>query len=115
MAMRDGIYAALKAGFRRLEVEGDNQVVLNAVQKVIQPPWQIATLIEDIWNMISSCESVSFKHTYREGNMAADWMAKHGCFLRCYSPTIFFSPPSRDFLFILVDDNLGRTLVRRTA
>ena len=115
MAMRDGIYAALKAGFRRLEVEGNNQVVIHAVQKVIQPPWQIASLLEDIWNMITSCESVSFTHTYREGNMAADWMAKHGCFLRCYSPSIFFSPPSRDFLFILVDDNLGRTLVRRTA
>jgi len=48
MAMRDGINAALQAGFRRLEVEGDNQVVLNAVQKAIHPPWQIASLLEDI-------------------------------------------------------------------
>jgi len=31
--MRDGISAALQAGFHRIEVEGDNQIVLKAVQK----------------------------------------------------------------------------------
>ena len=30
--MRDGISAALQAGFRRMEVEGDNQIVIKAVQ-----------------------------------------------------------------------------------
>ena len=37
-ALRDGICAALQAGFRRLEVEGDNQIVLKAVQKQIHTP-----------------------------------------------------------------------------
>ena len=114
-AMRDGISAALQAGFRQLEVEGDNQIVLKAVQKLIPAPWQIAPILEDIWNLLSNCERISFKHIYREGNMAADWMAKHGCSIRCHSLSTFFYPPSRDFLFLLVDDNLGRTLVRRPA
>jgi len=113
--MRDGICAAFQAGFRRLEVEGDNQIVLKAVQKQIHTPWQIATILEDIWNMLSSCELILFRHIYREGNMAADWMAKYGCSIRCHLPSFFYSPPCREFLFILVDNNLGRTLVRRAT
>jgi len=114
-AMRDGISAALKVGFRRIEVEGDNQIVLQAVQKQIHTPWQIAPILEDVWNMISSCELISFRHIYREGNMAADWMAKYACSIRCHSLSLFSYPPCREFLFLLVDDNLGRTLVRRAT
>ena len=47
-AMRDGIRAALNAGFRKILVEGDNQIVIKAVQKQIQTLWQIAPLLEDI-------------------------------------------------------------------
>ena len=112
-AMRDGVRAAIQAGFSRLEVEGDNQIVIQAVQKQIQVPWQIAPILEDIWNMITCCESVLFKHTYREGNMAVDWMAKYGCVVKSHSLGLFFSPPSRQFLHLLVDDNLGRTLARK--
>ena len=113
--MRDGINAALQAGFRHMEVEGDNQVVLRAVQKQIPVPWQIAPIIEDIWNMIPNCDTISFTHIYREGNIAADWMAKHGCVLRSHSLSLFSYPPSSGFLSIIVDDNLGRTLARRAV
>ena len=114
-AMRDGICAALNAGYRKILVEGDNQIVIKAIQNQIHIPWRIVPLFEDIRNMINSCENISFTHIYREGNMAADWMAKYGCLLRCNSLSIFSSPPCRDFLFLLVDDNLGRTLERRAT
>jgi len=114
-ALRDGISTALQAGHCRLEVEGDNQIVIQAVQKQILPPWQIAPIIEDIWNMIPSCESISFSHIYREGNMAVDWMAKYGCLLKSHNLSYFTSSPSREFLYILTDDNLGRILVRKAA
>jgi len=91
--MREGISAALQAGFRKMEVEGDNQIVLRAVQKQSSIPWQIAPIIEDIWNMLSTCQIVTFKHIYREENMATDWMAKHGCSIRSHSLSIFFFPP----------------------
>jgi len=90
--MRDSICAALQAGFRRIEVEGDNQIVLQAVQKQIHTPRKIAIILEDISNMISSYELISLRHIYREGNMAADWMAKYGCSLRCHFLSIFSSP-----------------------
>ena len=114
-AIRDGICAALQAGYRKIQVEGDNQIVIRAIRKQIHTPWQIAPILHDIWNLIISCESISFQHTYREGNMAADWMAKFGSSLIYHSLSIFTSPPCRDFLLLLVDDNLGRTLVRRAT
>ena len=98
-----------------MEVEGDNQIVLKAVQKQIHASWQIAPILKDIWNMLSSCEIISFRHIYREGNMTAYQMAKHGCSLRCHSLFIFSYSPCREFLFLLVDDNLGRTLIRRAT
>ena len=113
--MRDGIRATLNVGYRKILVEGDNQIVIKAFQNQIHTPWRIAPLFEDIRNTITSCESIFFTHIYREGNMAADWMAKYGCLLRCTSLSTFSSPPCRDFLYILVDDNLGRTLERRAA
>ena len=114
-AVRDGLIAALEAGYRRVEVESDNQVVIGAIQGRIKPPWRIATLIEDIGNLARRCEVVLFHHTYREGNRAADWMAKYGSHIRSTSLTLFHYPPSREFQCILADDYLGRSLARVTT
>ena len=65
--------------------------------------------------MSTGYEEISFKHIYREVNMAADWVAKYGGLLRSLSITLFSSPPSREFLHILANDNLGRSLVRGTT
>ena len=114
-ALRDGLRTALRRGYRKIEVEGDNMIVIQAVRKQILPPWQIQTIIADIWNLITDCEQVRISHIYREGNMAADWMAKYGCVLKTLTLSVFYYSPSRDFLHILVDDNLGRTLARRAV
>ena len=87
-------------------------MVLNAINGRIKPPWHISTLIEDIKNLSAGCDDISFKHIYRETNMAADWVAKYGCTLRSPSITFFSSPPPRELLLILTDDNLGRSLAR---
>ena len=46
--MRDAIQAALQAGFRRFEVEGDNQIVIKAMKVQINTPWQISPILQDI-------------------------------------------------------------------
>jgi len=113
-AVRDGIIAALEAGYRRLAVEGDNQVVISALQSRIKPPWQIASIIEDIKNLAKGGEDISFIHIYREGNRAADWIAKHGSSIRSTYLTLFHYPPSRELQCILAEDYLGRSLARET-
>jgi len=37
-AVRDGLKSALEAGYRHIEVEGDNQVVLNAKTRTNNAP-----------------------------------------------------------------------------
>jgi len=111
-AVRDGLKSAIEAGWRRIEVEGDNKVVMSAIHGSITPPWQIAAIIEDIRTLSQGCENITLNHIYRESNMAADWVAKFGCQLRSISLTIFVVPPSRDFLFLLADDNLDRSFAR---
>jgi len=58
--IRDGIKVALQAGFRRIEVEGDNQIVLKAMKTQINTPWQVAPVLQDIRNTILSCESLIY-------------------------------------------------------
>ena len=113
--MRDGIQAALATGYHHLIVEGDNNIVIQAIQGQIHIPWQIQTLIRDIHNMLSPSVHCLFHHIYREGNMAADWIAKYGCLVRSTSIFSISFPYNREFLSILMSDNLGRTLERRAA
>ena len=111
-AVRDGLKSAIEAGWKRIQVEGDNKVVISAICGNITPPWQIAAIIEDTRTLSRGCDDITFTHIYRESNMAADWVAKFGCHLRSVSLNIFDAPPSRDFLFLLADDNLDRSFAR---
>jgi len=113
--MRDGLQAALATGCRKLIVEGDDKVVIQAIQGQIHIPWKIQTMIRDIQNMIPPYVHCLFQHTYREGNMATDWVAKYDCSIRATSIFFFSFPSNREFLSILINDNLGRTLERRVA
>ena len=90
--MCDGIQAALAAGYHHILVEGDNKIVIKAIQGHIHIPWQIQTLIRGISNMLPHQVHCLFQHTYREGNMAADWVAKFGCISRSPSILSFFLP-----------------------
>ena len=57
--------------------------------------------------------SPTIARALREGNLAADWMAKLGCLIR--SLATFSTSFSPEFSSILGDDHLDRTLERRDA
>jgi len=46
--LRDGVTAAIQAGFNRLCIERDNLVVIQALKGKSHVPWKIDTIIEDI-------------------------------------------------------------------
>lgn len=112
-ALRNGIHAAVQAGFTHIQIEGDNKTLIQAVQGRIQPPWEIQVLIHDIHMFMQRCISVTFFHIFREDNRAADWLARFG--LSCCSTSVWHVIPHRDLGCILYEDNLGRTLERRAA
>jgi len=70
VTMRDGIKVILQASFCWIRVKYDNQITTKAMQAQINAPYQIAHILQDIRNMISNCESISFSHTCHKVVMA---------------------------------------------
>jgi len=68
-ALRDGVQAAITAGYRRLDIEGDNLIVIEAVQGKSVIPWQLKYIIQDISIMLNQVDHVVVNHIYREANM----------------------------------------------
>ena len=97
--------------FKNIHVEGDNKILIQAIQDLIEAPWQIQTLVQNIKTYLQECNSVIITHIFREGNSAADWVAKRGLSIK--SSLVWDEVPHRDLLLILSADNLGRTLERR--
>jgi len=48
-ALRNGLRAAVEAGFRKVLIAGDWQILIQAIQGLIQPPWDIQVLVQDIY------------------------------------------------------------------
>jgi len=40
-ALRDGIQATVAAGYKMLDIEGDNLIVIGALEGKTETPWQI--------------------------------------------------------------------------
>jgi len=112
-AMRNGLRAAIEAGFSNIYIEGDNKILIQAVQGRIQIPWEIQVLVQDIIFFLQKCNHVIVHHIFREGNRAADWLAKLG--LSLPSATVWNPTSHIDLQCILREDNLGYSLARRVA
>ena len=71
-AMRNGLRAAITAGFTNIHIEGDNKILIQSVQGRIHTPWAIQVLVQDIHYYLQTCNHVVINHIFREGNRAAD-------------------------------------------
>ncbi|PRQ59821.1 putative transferase, protein kinase RLK-Pelle-RLCK-IV family [Rosa chinensis] len=71
LALRDGLQHTTRKGVRKLQVEGDSKLVIDAITKKFSPPWRIQQIIEDIHNIASKFEDITFKHIFREPNFTA--------------------------------------------
>ena len=111
--MRDGIKAAVDLGFKHIIVKGDNKFLIQSIIGKVKILWEIQTIIDDIRLFIERQVSISFYHIFLESNMVADWMAKYASSSQASTP--FSSPIFRDSLYILINDNVGRTLERRAT
>ena len=95
-----------------ISIEGDNLVVIQVLKGAIKSPWQIAYILEDVRACLNQDIRVLINHTFREVNMAADWLSKFGQSITdTFIMDFFFSPALRQ---IIADDCIGRTLVKRS-
>ena len=113
--LRDGVQAATMASYKDIIVEGDNQMIINALLGTISTPWKISNVIRDVRFLLQSSNNDKFQvqHIYREANMAADWLSKSGHI----HPFVTTTPESlpRELQKIVWEDMTGRAFVRKAA
>ncbi|XP_057830634.2 uncharacterized protein LOC131041518 [Cryptomeria japonica] len=70
-----GLKLALDINAKRLIIEGDSKLIIEAAKGVSRASWMINNVIKDIWSMIFWLEEFQIQHIYREGNAVADSLA----------------------------------------
>ncbi|GLT77990.1 hypothetical protein SLA2020_495420, partial [Shorea laevis] len=73
-----GLELALRLGFRKLEIEADSLLAINAINGVFTPNATHKPLITCCRSLIPRFDEVMLTHIYREANGVADTLAKHG-------------------------------------
>jgi len=63
-ALRDGVQAAIAAGYKRWDLEGDNLIIIKEMQGTTVIPRQIQNVIEHIRSKLSQDVHVEIKHIY---------------------------------------------------
>ncbi|XP_021747143.1 uncharacterized protein LOC110712992 [Chenopodium quinoa] len=109
--LHKGIILALQQGIQYLQIEGDNLLVVNAVNGIWSTPWQIDHIIADIKILFRRFPHWKIRQVYREANRAADWIA-NVVHLVTDKLDIYFCTSSALYP-ILTSDALGSPLVRR--
>ena len=84
-AFEAGILFALGRGFTDVVLEGDLQVMVNALAGYSSPPSVVASIIQGIHEIGMEFRQVQFSHVKRQGNMPAHLVAKNA-----YSIVFFF-------------------------
>jgi len=81
-----GLQIAQHQSFFPLIAEGDSQIIINMATKIqqgsaaqkVSRSWRMATRLESLQTWLQNNQATSFKHTRREGNKAADFLANLG-------------------------------------
>ena len=76
-AFEAGILFALGRGFTDVVLEGDLQVMVNALAGYSSPPSVVASIIQGIHEIGMEFRQVQFSHVKRQGNMPAHLVAKN--------------------------------------
>ncbi|XP_057820526.2 uncharacterized protein LOC131033335 [Cryptomeria japonica] len=76
--LRRGLILCRDKDFSNVDIEGDSQLVINAISKGQIANWKLKQWIPGIQNLINLLLDYAIAHNYRKGNRAADWLANEG-------------------------------------
>jgi len=110
-ALRDGLHEAAKVGIKNLFIEGDNALVIKALQGTSGTPWKLQMLLHDMSTYLNLMDHVNISHIFRVADMAVDYMAKLGH--ATSKLTTWDCPPTTKCQNILFADLMGCALMRR--
>ncbi|XP_057831799.1 uncharacterized protein LOC131042502 [Cryptomeria japonica] len=75
LALFGGLKLALGTSIKRLIIEGESKLIIEATKCASGIYWRIKNVIKDIWSMIVELEEFQIQHIYREGNGVANSLA----------------------------------------
>jgi len=102
-----GMYLGLDMVWRdhipQLIVESDSKTLIDMVTGNCKFSGGIPTLVRRIRNLLALDWHVQFRHTWREGNRCADWLATFSLSLDSFAATRLEYPPSELHKFLFDD------------
>ena len=78
LALEEGLHTCLQLGISKLIIEGDSQIVLNAIRTHSTPNWILKSRLQEVILPLDKFEELSFYHIFREGNSKTDSLANYG-------------------------------------
>ncbi|GAU45178.1 hypothetical protein TSUD_178710 [Trifolium subterraneum] len=110
-----GLYLGLDMAWRNhilyLIVESDSKLLIDMITGNCTIGGVIPTLVRRIRNLLALDWQVQVRHTWREGNRSADWLANYSLSMDSFSCSIVESPPS-ELRTLLFDDVFGACMPR---
>ena len=77
-ALEKGLLLCHKLGLSRIFIEGDSQIVLNAIRQKKTPNWVLNSKLQEVILNLEKFEDIFISHIYREGNLVANGLANRG-------------------------------------
>ena len=77
-ALCQGVKLCHKLNLTKVVIEGDSQIIVNAIRKRSTPNWVLNSHLVEILSIIDKLEDYRICHIYREGNHLADQLANAG-------------------------------------
>ena len=77
-ALHQGIKLCLKLNLTKVCIEGDSQIIVNAIRKQNTPNWVLDSQLNLVLSLIDKFDDYRISHIYRKGNQLADHLANIG-------------------------------------
>ena len=77
-ALIKGLNLSRELGINKLVIEGDSQIILNALRKRKTPNWTLNSKLEYALAIVDQFEETNIKHIYREGNREVNNLTNKG-------------------------------------
>lgn len=110
VAILQGLSIAWALGARKLITYSDSLMVVSLVSQEVNPLHKYALVISNIREMIHRPWTIRLFHTLREGNFAADALAKRGVFQE--EPLCVFDVPPLELRSVLLADAMRVPFLR---
>ena len=74
-ALERGLQLCENLRLSKIIVEGDSQIILNAIRKKKTPNWVLNSKLQNVLMLLDKFEDIQISHIFREGNKKADVLA----------------------------------------